>query len=186
MIKISGCLSPLLDRIRPQLELNNRLSLVFAPISLLLWNICLFALCHHVQSRRFCRLQFCLILIHKRSFIIDFLRPLSNPCDVSISFDEEIMWSGSCMVFVTTSSVPNCLQRTYFSSETVNKLKKTPCHLRNPNVYFRVHKTVSVACSEIQISYRAIESKRFSVSVTLCNPALYVYSSQVVSFGSSG
>jgi hypothetical protein len=39
-----------------------------------------------------------------------------------------------------------------FSSETVAKLDKNLRLLRNPKVNFRDHKTVSVACTEIQIS----------------------------------
>jgi len=55
------------------------------------------------------------------------------------------------MAFVRASSVPNSKEQT-FSSEAVAKLNKNLCLVRNPKVYFRVHKTVSVACTEIQIS----------------------------------
>jgi len=50
------------------------------------------------------------------------------------------------MAFITTSSAPITKERA-FSSETVAKLDKTPCLLRNLKVYFLTHKTVSVACT---------------------------------------
>lgn len=68
--------------------------------------------------------------------------------------------------FITTSSTPITKERA-FSSETLAKLDKTPCRFRNPNVYFRTHKTVSVACTEIQISLGPY-SEYGLLSVALC------------------